>query len=92
MNKESEKGLKFIVAAIGAYLLTWTMHLCIRIAAIAQPELITWEAWAAIEFTSIFIVLSNSSLNIFIYACYLSEFRKGYRRIFCYCMEKQDQA
>ncbi len=82
-NKRSRKGLKFIVAAIGAYLLTWTMNFCIRIAIVVQPELTAWEPWVAIKFTSIVIGFSNSSINIFIYSCYLSEFREGYRKILC---------
>ncbi len=90
-NKESRKGLKFIVAAIGACLLTWSMSFCVRIAGILHPELTTWEPWLAIKFTSIVIAFSNSAINIFIYSCYLSEFRKAYRKILCCCVERQNQ-
>ncbi len=90
VKKGSRKGMKFIIVAIGAYLLTWTMNFCTRTAVLVQPELTTWEPWVAIKFTSIIFGISNSSINIFIYACYLSEFRKGYKKILCYCVGRQD--
>ena len=89
-NTGSRKAPKFIITAIGAYLLTWTMNLCVRVAETAQPELSTWEPWIAIEFISLLVGFSNLAVNIFIYSCYLSDFRKAYRRILlCCCVERQ---
>ncbi len=89
-NVESRKALKFIAAAIGAYLLTWLMYFSVQIAATVQPHLISWQPWVAIELTAITISFSNSSLNIFIYSWYLSKFRRAYKRIICCCLRTQE--
>ncbi len=89
-NIESKKAPKFLMSAIGAYLLTWTMTFCVRIAEAVHPELTEWEPWMAVKFTAINIAFSNSCVNIFIYSCYLSEFRIAYRKILCGCMERQE--
>ncbi len=90
-NMESKKATKFIAVAVGAYLMTWLMYFCVRIAATVQPQLASWQPWIVVEFTAINIGFSNSSVNIFIYSCYLSDFRRAYRQILCCCLGRREQ-
>ena len=87
-NSEPRKALKFIVVAIGAYVLTWFMFFCVRVAVIVRPELASLTFWVPVEFSATLISFSNSSLNIFIYSYYLSEFREAYKRLLCYFLRR----
>ncbi len=86
-NSRSESGKisKYIAGVIGAHIITWTMFFCVRIAGIFRSEMYTQEGWSVIEYIALDIGFINSALNVLIYACFLSEFRKAYKRLICCC-------
>ncbi len=78
---------KYIAAVIGAYFITWTMFFVCRAVRLAYPELDESRTFYILSYVALDIALSNSALNVFIYACFLSEFREAYRKTLC-CMDK----
>ncbi len=82
-NPNRGKAPRFITAAIGAYLVTWTAFFAIRTAAVIQPRLYLWGPWKIVEYIAMIFGFSNSAVNVFIYSCYLSEFKEAYERVLC---------
>ncbi len=78
---------KYIAAVIGAYILTWTMFFGVRIGRVAYPAIADDANYQIIALLSLNIAISNSALDTFIYACFLSEFREAYKSILC-CIRK----
>ncbi len=84
---DNRKVSKYIAAVIGAYLITWTMFFVSRVVRSAYPAIGDSRTYYIISYVALDIALSNSALNVFIYACFLSEFRQAYRNILC-CMHQ----
>ncbi len=76
------KATKFMIAVIVAYLVTWTPYFLVALSGIIKPRLIsTSVVWQVMMRISIYFMLLNSCLNIFIYAVYITGFRKAYKSI-----------
>ncbi len=74
------KATKFMIAVIVAYLITWTPYFVSALAGIIKPHLtLTNVVWQVMMRVSVYFMLLNSSLNVFIYAAYISGFRKAYK-------------
>ncbi len=83
-SPNNRKVSKYVAAVIGAYILTWTMFFASRIAGVATPAIVDDTSYYIVASLALNIALSNSALNVFIYACFLSEFREAYKKIlFC---------
>ena len=74
---------KYIGAVIGAYILTWAIFFASRIGRVAKPAVVDDTTYYIIAALTLNIALSNSTLNVFIYACFLSEFREAYKKLLC---------
>ncbi len=81
------KATKFMIAVIVAYLVTWTPYFLVALSGIIKPGLISTNVvWDVMIRISIYFMLLNSCLNIFIYAVYITGFRKAYKSILtCSC-------
>ncbi len=82
-SSNSGKVPKYIAAVIGAYILTWTMFFAARIARVANPAIDDGLSYLIVASLALNIALSNSALNVFIYACFLTEFREAYKTLLC---------
>ncbi len=74
---------KYIAAVIGSYVFTWLIFFVSAITRTANPAIANDERYYIIASLALNIALSNSALNVFIYACFLSEFREAYKKILC---------
>ena len=77
------KATMFITAVIGVYLGTWTPYLGLSVISVIEPRVAANGAWIVLMQIAFDLVLSNSCLNILIYAVYIKEFRKAYRSLSC---------
>ncbi len=78
------KATKFMIAVIVADLVTWTPYFLVALSGTIKPHLtLTSVIWEVFMRISIYLMLLNSCLNVFIYAAYIKSFRKAYKAIFC---------
>ncbi len=76
------KATKFMIAVIVAYLVTCTPYFLVALSGVIKPHMSSTNmVWQLIIRISIYFMLLNSCLNVFIYAAYIKGFRKAYKSI-----------
>ncbi len=75
------KATMFITAVVGVYLGTWVPYLGLDVISLIEPRLTASVVWIVVMQIAFDLVLSNSCLNILVYAVYIKDFRKAYKSI-----------
>ncbi len=77
------KATKFISVVIGAYLGIWLPFFVLSVTITIAPDLQHLDAMYVLFEIMFFLMLSNSCINVFVYAAYIKDFRYAFHTLLC---------